>query len=165
MAGIIQSQKRNLYSEQLKYYQANSAAIEAALKKEIRSVYYQLWYLQDRQHLFNTLDSIYRSLNDAAILRVKTGDRPGLDSIAANVRVKDLQAQLKQNNMDIQIQQQILMQLLNTTERILPVNIPLEKLPLASLIIDTAHPANGAAKEKYRYCQCRYFRYEKRKQT
>lgn len=137
--GLYKAQK-NLYGEQLKYYQANTAAIEIEIKREIRTVYYQLWYLQDKQELYRRLDSIYRSLNDAARLKVKTGDSPGLDSIAANVRMTELQAQLYQTGNEIQIQQQSLMQLINTSEMMLPLKLPLEKLPMPGAIKDSVHP-------------------------
>ncbi|MFZ1452798.1 MAG: TolC family protein, partial [Ferruginibacter sp.] len=111
--GLYKAQK-HLYSEQLKYYQANTAAIDVDIKKDVRTIYYQLWYLQDKQQLYHRLDSIYKSLNAAAILKVKTGDSPGLDSIAANVRMRELQAMLQQIGNDVQIQQRVMMQLLNT---------------------------------------------------
>ncbi len=137
--GLYKAQK-NLYTEQLKYYQANTAAIDADIKRDVRSIYYQLWYLQDKQQLFHRLDSIYKSLNDAAILKVKTGDSPGLDSIAANVRMKELQASLQQINNDVEIQQRVMMQLLNTGESLLPLMIPLEKLELPGIATDSLHP-------------------------
>jgi cobalt-zinc-cadmium resistance protein CzcA len=137
--GLYKAQK-NLYNEQLKYYQFNTAAIELDIKKNVRTVYYQLWYLQDKQQLYHRLDSIYKSLNDAARLKVKTGDSPGLDSIAANVRMRELQALLQQIGKEIQIQQQSLMQYLNTDELILPLLIPLEKLPMPGMVNDSVHP-------------------------
>lgn len=137
--GLYKAQK-NLYKEQLKYYQVNNAVIDVDIKRDVRRVYYQLWYLQDKQQLFNRLDSIYKSLNDAARLKVRTGDSPGLDSIAANVRMTELQALLKQIDREIQIEQQSLMQLLNTTEPMLPIMMPLEKLSLPVVSMDTAHP-------------------------
>ncbi len=137
--GLYKSQK-NLYNEQLKYHQANTAVIDVDIKRDIRTVYYQLWYLQDKQQLFQRLDSIYRSLNDAATLKVKTGDSPGLDSIAANVRMNELQALLQQVEKEIQIGQQSLMQLLNTTEPILPVKTSLEKLAFSVAPHDSSHP-------------------------
>src|SRR5690606_31716282 len=73
-------------------------------------------------------------------LKVKTGDSPGLDSIAANVRMRELQALLQQISKEIQIQQQSLMQLLNTNELMLPLLIPLEKLPMPVLANDSVHP-------------------------
>jgi len=137
--GLYKAQK-NLYGEQLKYYEVNTAAIEVDIKRDVRTVYYQLWYLQDKQQLYNRLDSIYKSLSKAAILKVKTGDSPGLDSISANVRKSELQALLQQVNNDVQIQQQSLRQLLNTQELILPVQMPLEKLPMPGVANDSLHP-------------------------
>lgn len=137
--GLYKAQ-RNLYTEQLKYYQANTSVIDAELKRNVRSVYYQLWYLQDKQKLYHRLDSIYRSLNDAAVLKVKTGDSPGLDSIAANARLRETQALVQQVSNDIQIQQRILMQLLNSEQDMLPLNDPLERLQSPLVAPDTAHP-------------------------
>lgn len=137
--GLYKAQK-NLYGEQLKYYKANNAVLDAVIKRDVRTVYYQLWYLQDKQQLYYRLDSIYKSLHDAARLKVKTGDSPGLDSISANVRMTELQALLQQSAIDIQVQQRLLMQLLNTEAAMLPVIQPLEKLQVPSVVIDSLHP-------------------------
>ena len=140
--GLYNAQK-DLYTEQLKYYQTNTSAIDADIKKDVRSVYYQLWYLQDKTLLFQRLDSIYRSLHAAAKLKVKTGDSPGLDSIAASVRMQELEAFLEQTGNDMKIQQQLLMQLMNSSEGILPVLQPLEKLPFILSGSDSLHPVIG----------------------
>ncbi len=137
--GLNKAQK-NLYSEQLKYHQANTGVIDLDIKKEVRTVYYQLWYLQDKQQLYHRLDSIYKSLSEAAKLKVKTGDSPGLDSIAANVRMNELQVFIAQLSYDIMIQQQSFMQLLNTTDILLPVMMPLEKLTMPGTANDSTHP-------------------------
>ena len=137
--GLYKAQK-NLYGEQLKYYEANTVAIDVNIKRDVRTVYYQLWYLQDKQQLYQRLDSIYRTLSAAAILKVKTGDSRGLDSIAANVRMIELQALLQQIGNDVQIQQQVMIQLLNTQELMLPLMIPLEKLSMPGAINDSLHP-------------------------
>ena len=137
--GLYKSQ-RNLYNEQLKYYQANTTVIDIDVKREVRSVYYQLWYLQDKQLLYNRLDSIYKSLNDAAVLKVRTGDSPGLDSIAAYVRMRELQAQILQVDKEMQIQLRALMQILNTADTILPVLQPLARVPVQDFVSDSLHP-------------------------
>lgn len=137
--GLNKAQK-NLYNEQLQYYQANTGVIDLDIKREVRTVYYQLWYLQDKQQLYHRLDSIYKSLSEAARLKVKTGDSPGLDSIAANVRMNELQVFIAQLSYDIMIQQQSLMQLLNTTDILLPVMIPLQKLTMPGTTNDSTHP-------------------------
>lgn len=138
--GLYKAQ-RNLYSEQLKYYNLNTSVIEADLKKQVRSAYYQLWYLQDRMQLFQRLDSIYRSLESAAKVKVKAGDSPGLDSIAASARSREAHANLEQIANDISVQQNILMQLLNTDSTFLAPGIPLEKLPYKLFTADSLHPA------------------------
>ena len=137
--GLYKAQK-NLYSEQLKYYESGTGVIDAEIKKEVRSAYYQLWYLQNKQQLYQQLDSIYTSLTGAAILKVKTGDSPGLDSIAANVRMAELKAFIIQIGNDIRIQQRALMQSLNSTEPVLPLAGPLLKLPMPPLTTDSLHP-------------------------
>ena len=137
--GLNKAQK-NLYNEQLKYYQANTAAIDVDIKRDVRTIYYQLWYLQDKQQLFHRLDSVYKSLNDAAILKVKTGDSPGLDSISATVRMKELQSLLQQIGNDVAIHQSAMMQMLNIEELMLPLMMPLEKLPMPDVVNDSLHP-------------------------
>nr|WP_199157732.1 CusA/CzcA family heavy metal efflux RND transporter [Pedobacter sp. ASV2] len=137
--GLYKAQK-NLYAEQLKYYQANDAVIAIDVKRNIRAVYYQLWYLQDKKQLYHRLDSIYRSLNAAAKLKVKTGDSPGLDSIASNVRMKELGALMQQLDGETKIQQQAMMQLLNLNEYILPIQQPLAKLMVSNAQSESDHP-------------------------
>ncbi len=137
--GLYKAQK-NLYTEQAKYFEANSGVLDAEIKKEVRTAYYQLWYLQDKQKLFTRLDSIYISLKNAAILKVKAGDSPGLDSISANVRMMELQAMLQQISEQVKIEQQVLMQLLNSADRVLPLPMALEKLEIPVSPIDSSHP-------------------------
>ncbi len=137
--GLYKAQKY-LYNQQSKYQTLNTILIDAQLKKDIRTVYYQLWYLQSKQYLFIRLDSIYKSLHAAAILKVKAGDRPGIDSIAANVRMRELMAMMDQVNQELMIQQQLLMQLLNSEEKILPILQPLEKIAIPHFVADSIHP-------------------------
>lgn len=145
--GLYRSQK-TLYTEQLKYYQANTVALDAAIKRDVRDTYYQLWFLQEKKILFLRLDSIYKNLSNAARLKVKTGDSPGLDSIAANVRMRELEAMMEQADRDIQIQQRLMMQLLNSDQQIMPVEQPLEKLPIPPLLTDSLHPEIQLAKQQ-----------------
>ncbi len=137
--GLYKAQKK-LYGEQLKYYQAGTALLDVEIKKEVRIVYYQLWYLEDKQKLFKRLDSIYIALNDAARLKVKTGDSRGLDSIAANARLKESRAMLQQIENEILIQQQVQRQLFNSDENNLPLAGSLEKLPIVLSFEDSLHP-------------------------
>lgn len=136
--GLYAAQKK-VYSNELAYYQLNTKQLDADIRRRTRAVYYQLWFLQDKQKLFMRLDSLYRSLAQAATLKVKTGDSPGLDSIAANVRLQEIEAQRRQITSDMQIQQRALQQLLNTTVVYLAEDKKLEKLtPLAAS--NSLHP-------------------------
>ncbi|WP_028786646.1 CusA/CzcA family heavy metal efflux RND transporter [Terrimonas ferruginea] len=136
--GLYAAQKK-VYSEELAYYQLNTKQLDADIRRRTRTVYYQLWFLQDKQKLFMRLDSLYRSLAQAATLKVKTGDSPGLDSIAANVRLQEIEAQRQQVMRDMEIQQRALQQLLNTNMVYLAEDKKLEKLtPLGA--IDSLHP-------------------------
>lgn len=96
--------------------------------------------MQDKQQLFWRLDSIYTSLRVAAILKVKTGNSPGLDSISANVKMKELQALLQQLDKEMLIQQQELKLLLHVDELILPLQLPLEKIEFLSISEGSIHP-------------------------
>jgi heavy metal efflux system protein len=132
--------RKEYFSQQLKYYQLNTPALNAAIKKDVRTVYYQLWYLQDKLALFQRLDSIYTSLYKAAELRFKTGEAAGLDKIAADAKMKELQAMLQQNKKEMIVQQQQFMMLLNINDWLLPVSQSLEKLHLSITATDSLHP-------------------------
>ncbi|WP_008583262.1 TolC family protein [Niabella soli] len=132
---------RRIYlKEQAKYYELNRAAIDAQLKKEVRMAYYQLWYLQNRSGLYQQMDSIYKSLLQAATLRYNKGEAAGIEKIAADVRFKELQAQQQEIINERILQQQQLMLLLNTQQSVLPLNSPLQKITLEAGDTVTAHP-------------------------
>ncbi|RYD99940.1 MAG: CusA/CzcA family heavy metal efflux RND transporter [Sphingobacteriales bacterium] len=124
--------RKNYLREQLKYAELNTGVVQAVIAKEVRTSYYQLWYLQDRQLLLSGLDSIYTNLFKATELRVKTGDVAKLDQIAAAAKMNELQALIAQNKKDMVVQQQQLMILLNRDEWLLPVAAPLEKISIST---------------------------------
>ncbi|WP_348823150.1 CusA/CzcA family heavy metal efflux RND transporter [Flavobacterium aestuarii] len=124
----VNQAKKNYYSEQTKYYEVNKEVINAELKKNIRSVYYQLWYLQDKATLYQQLDSIYAGLLKTTLVKVKTGESAGIEKISANVKLKEIETNITQLQKEILVQQQLLMQLLNSSEAILPLSKSLEKL-------------------------------------
>jgi len=132
--------RKEYFTEQLKYHELNTVALNAIVKRDVRTAYYELWYNQDKLLLFQRLDSIYTSLFKAAELRVKTGEAAGLDRIAAEARMREVQARLVENEKEMQVQQEQLMMLLNINAFLLPVNKPLEKLALSIASNDSTHP-------------------------
>lgn len=125
--GVYAARKQYL-REQLVYVQLNTALLRATIQKDVSSVYYQLWYLQDKGLLLQSLDSIYTNLLHTAQIRVKTGDAPRLDQIAADAQRNVLKAYIEQNKKEIIVQQQRLMVLLNQNEWLLPVDKPLTRI-------------------------------------
>lgn len=115
-------------------------ALQAVIRRDVKTAYYELWFLQEKMAMFQRLDSIYTSLYSAADLRVQTGEAAGLERIAADTRQKENQAMMQQNAQEILLQQQQLMMLLNKDSLLLAENRPLEKLPFNVMPGDSLHP-------------------------
>ncbi|MBP0613901.1 CusA/CzcA family heavy metal efflux RND transporter [Chryseobacterium sp. cx-311] len=133
--------KRKYFEEQLKYHQLNKGMLDAVIKKEVNTAFYQLWYLQDLARLYQKLDEYYTSMYEAANLRFKTGEAAGLENIAAEARMKELQAQKQQNQQNISVQQQQLSLFLNTQTMYLPEDTNLQKLDVDDFPSDSLHPS------------------------
>ncbi|MBL7697859.1 MAG: CusA/CzcA family heavy metal efflux RND transporter [Chitinophagaceae bacterium] len=138
--GVYRARKE-YFSKLLKYYELNTAALNAVIRRDVRSAYYDLWYLQDKSKLFYRLDSIYNSLFRAAELRVKTGEAAGLDKIVAEAKMKEVRAMREQNAKDILVQQRQLGMLLNVDTLILPTDGGLEKMAYDIAESDSIHPS------------------------
>ncbi len=120
--------RKNYFQEQLKSTQLNREVLNLNIVKEVRSTYFQLWYLQEQHKLLQRLDSIYTSLYQAAETRVKAGDVAKLDQISAEVKMKELRTRINQNTQDFSMEQKQLMLLLNVEDLIVPVDMPLIKI-------------------------------------
>lgn len=120
--------KRTLLQEQATSVEIAKQVRALEIRRELQATYYNLLYLQSKQILWQRLDSIYRSLANAAILRVKTGESAGLDSLSAIAKARETTAQLNLLAKDIQSQQQALKQILNTSSNFLPDSVPLQRI-------------------------------------
>ena len=125
--GVYKSRK-NLLQQQVKSVEIAKQIKALEIKRDVQSTYYTLWYLQSKQLLWQRLDSIYTSFAKAAVLRVKTGESAGLDSISAMARANETTVQLNLLARDIQVQQQNLKKLLNTKNDYLPDISMLQKV-------------------------------------
>ena len=133
--------KRELLQQQLHLTEKQVAIIQAELKRDVSAAYYRLWYVEEKQQLYQALDSLYTGLANAAALRVRTGESAGLEKIAADVRLAEVRMQRRQLDNDIAIEQQALMRELNTMEAYLPERKPLEKITLVPTAVFAAnHP-------------------------
>ncbi len=120
--------RKNLLQEQVKSAEINKVIKALEIKRDVQVTYYTLWYLQSKQLLWQKLDSIYTSLAKAAVLRVKTGESAGLDSLSAMARARENTVQLNLLARDITVQQENLKRLLNTTNSYLPDATLLQKV-------------------------------------
>ena len=138
--GLYKSQ-RNLLQQQVVSVEASRKIRELEIRRDVQSTYYQIWFLQSKQLLWQRLDSLYASFAKAAILRVRTGESAGLDSISAKAKANEISIQLSILQRDIQTQQEILKRVLNTSLQYLPPHQPLEKVQV-SLTADSLnnHP-------------------------
>jgi len=117
---MLQAQAQTFdYSRQVK-------ALE--LRRSLQNTYYTLWYLQSKQQLWQQLDSLYSSIAKAAILRVRTGESAGLDSISANAKSAEIQLQLSMLQTDIEVQQSALKAVINIDTSFLAENTILQKI-------------------------------------
>jgi cobalt-zinc-cadmium resistance protein CzcA len=133
--------RKSLLQEQTRSAEYSRQAQVMEVKRNIAGTYYNLWYYQSKQRLWQRLDSIYGTLAKAAVLRVKTGENAGLDSIAAQAKARETTVQLRLIQKDIKNQQETMKRLLNIQLILLPDSTPLRKVELEGQKADTnAHP-------------------------
>lgn len=123
-----------VYRRQKEYYQAHEQMVNssAALKqqelhKAVKTVFYNMVDLLQRQQLLLRLDSIYSRFLDAASLRLKTGESTMLEKSNAETQIQQLKLQQEQVKADVRIEQQQLQWLLNTRDSLLPQYPALKK--------------------------------------
>jgi cobalt-zinc-cadmium resistance protein CzcA len=132
--------RKGLLEEKTRAAEYTRQADISELKKDIAGAYYRLWYHQSKERLWQRLDSIYGRLATAAVLRVKTGENAGLDSIAAQAKAKETQVQLRLILKDIRSQQEEMKRLLNTELTILADSSALQKVVREHSQFENNHP-------------------------
>jgi len=137
----IYTARKDALNQQAKATEYGKQAKALEIRRNLQIAYYTMWYYQSKKQLWEQLDSVYSSLSDAAVLRVKTGESAGLDSIASKSRSAEIKVQLRMLEKDISVQQTILKTILNTDSSFLPEGKPLARIePLISNDIVTSHP-------------------------
>jgi len=124
----VYSARRNLLQYQSGLVEFSNQVRALEIKKELQATYYTLWYLQSKQALWARLDSIYALLAKAAVLRVRTGESAGLDSIAALAKSKEVSLQYKLRRREIQVEQETLKRIMSTGVNYLPEAGGLQKV-------------------------------------
>jgi cobalt-zinc-cadmium resistance protein CzcA len=136
----IYSARKQVLQQEAKAQEYIRQVKRMEIRRELQAVYYTLWYDQSKQQLWQRLDSLYTSLAQAAVLRVRTGESAGLDSIAAIARSAEIKAQLHVLHRDMAVQQSLLQKILNTDSVFLPGSSPLEKISHSPGGVSPEHP-------------------------
>ncbi|WP_445735918.1 CusA/CzcA family heavy metal efflux RND transporter [Mariniflexile sp.] len=100
----------------------NEAVLENELIAQVKSTYYELWYLKSRKILLQKQDSIYERFAYAANIRYKTGESNALEQATANVELADIQILILENASALKNQQLQLQNLMNT-DSLVDINV------------------------------------------
>ena len=118
-----------LYSNQNKLSKAKIASSEFnqevvinELVAQIKSAYYQLWYLKSKQNLLRQQDSIFEKFQYAANLRFKTGESNALEQATANAELAGIKIGLKENSSEMKTYQ-LLLQNLIQSDSLIDINV------------------------------------------
>ncbi|MBS1562824.1 MAG: CusA/CzcA family heavy metal efflux RND transporter [Bacteroidetes bacterium] len=116
----VYSSQKNLLDAEWKSAVLNVNVREAALKKQVAQVYYNLLYLIQKQALLEKTDSLYAGFLAKASLRFKTGESNVLEKTTAENQRGQITLQLSQLQQDKALLQLQFRLLLNTTTEYIP---------------------------------------------
>ena len=100
------------------------------ITRQVRLAYINFQFGYEKIKLLNSLDSIYKKFKERAELRQQVGETSNLEKYAAQNKFYEIQLQIKQVKIDVQSNELILQQLLNTKEALQPADTTLVKVIL-----------------------------------
>ncbi|AEV96782.1 acriflavine resistance protein B [Niastella koreensis] len=117
---VVYRRQKELYGAQEQVASTQVTLQQQELQKAVKTVFYNMVDLLERQKLLMRLDSIYSRFLDAATLRLKTGESTMLEKSNAETQMQQLKLQQEQVKADLRMEQQQLQWLLNTKDWLLP---------------------------------------------
>lgn len=111
----VYSRKKGLAKEKVVGSELKLNMTENEVKREIRTAWYQLSYLNDRKELMTYQDSLYKRFLHAASIRYETQATNFLEKASAETQVMDIENKLFVLQSDIKIQENTLRVLLQDT--------------------------------------------------
>jgi cobalt-zinc-cadmium resistance protein CzcA len=91
--------RRSLLTEQIKSKERLKSVSENELKRQVRTYFYQLEYLEHNAQKLHALDNIYRDFVRVAELRYKTGDTKKVDISTAETKRGEIEMLIRQNEV------------------------------------------------------------------
>ena len=110
--------KKELINAEIKAKQIQKELSVYEIKNQVRSLFYQIEYLQYNQQKLQNLDSLYNEFIRIANLRYKTGDIKKIEISTAETKKGEISLLAQQNKVYLQIALQGLKNLLNTSDSI-----------------------------------------------
>ena len=114
--------QNKLTNTKIQASELNEAVLKNELIAQVKTTYYELWYLKSKQTVLQKQDSIYERFAYAANLRYKTGESNALEQATANVELADIQIMLLENASVLKNHQLQLQNLMNT-DNLVDINV------------------------------------------
>lgn len=122
--------KQEALRQQTALSEKSLAIMQNDLEREVAVAYYNLVFVYDKIRLLKQQDSLYQDFTQRAELRYKTGETNYLEVLSAQNKSQETRLLLKQANEDANAWQSELQRLLMTSDRMIPAEKTLHKLPM-----------------------------------
>ena len=142
MPAVYQRQKQ-LFTKEWEAALMNVSLKEYELKRVVTETFYSHIYLQEKEKLLNSIDSLYANLLQRANLRLQKGESNILEKTTFETQRTAIQLQLEQAKQQMLMIEEIFKLLLNTGNRYIPaaINLSLGDQALLNLESLREHPA------------------------
>ena len=127
---VVYKNQSNLLKQQTLLAQRERNIAIFNITRQVKLAYINFQFRYEKIKLLNSLDSIYKKFKERAELRQQVGETSNLEKYAAQNKFYEIQLQIKQVKIDVQSNELILQQLLNTKEALQPVDTTMVKVPL-----------------------------------
>lgn len=147
---VVYQRRKQLYVAETKVQEQAVHIQENDLVKQVRTLYYDIVVMLERQKLLEELDSVYKGFAQAADVRLRAGETNRLERSTAHALLEQLALQADELEQDIRIAQSYLRTYLNSREFPLPSykEIILEPAPLLDTSAVASNPLLNYYKEQ-----------------
>jgi cobalt-zinc-cadmium resistance protein CzcA len=118
--------RKNYYQSMEELEKRKGNYSEGLLRKQVQESYRTLWYLQEKEKLYQSMDSLYQDLAKAAEIREQTGESTTLERISSKARQKENATLRTQVLAEMSAEQEKLRA--HVQEILLPLEVPLQLL-------------------------------------
>lgn len=115
----VYSSQSKLGKAEITRSQLQKSVKENDLTRNVKTAYLQFVYTIARRQLLRYQDSVYKNLDRVSRLRYDAGETTKLETVTSQTQRLEISNQLLQNDADLEIAQQELKTLLNTTDNLI----------------------------------------------